>query len=150
MQWTKEGIASDICGQLLFELANRIEGTFLRKRVANLWQEIQSLYKEYGVEYRLATLTPEVLGQGKKSKGKPCLKGPAAHVRHLVPLLPILIAKYMSGGNDHDKACHKLSRLPWKLTPWESWQSGARRWLASTWPWKRKLCNTMQTAWTGE
>ena len=28
-----------------------------------------------------------------------------------MPLLPILTAKYMSGGNDHDKACHKLSRF---------------------------------------
>ena len=32
-------------------------------------------------------------------------------MRHLVPLLPILTAKYMSGGNGHDKACHKLSRF---------------------------------------
>ena len=64
-----QGIASDICGQLLFELANKQEGASLGKRVATVWQEVQALYKEYGVEYRLATLTPEVLSQGKKVQG---------------------------------------------------------------------------------
>ena len=64
-----QGIASDICGQLLFELANKQEGASLGKRVANVWQEVQALYKEYGVAYRLATLTPEVLSQGKKVQG---------------------------------------------------------------------------------
>eukprot|EP00435_Cladocopium_sp_Y103_P000433 s3399_g1.t1 len=83
----------------------------LGKRAANLRQEIQALHTEYDVEYRLATLTPEVLSQGKKGTGKPCQKGPAARIRHLVPLLPTLTAKYMTGGSDHDKACHKQSRF---------------------------------------
>ena len=64
-----QGIASDLCGQLLFELANKQEGASLGKRVANLWQELQALHKQYDVEYRLATLTPEVLSQGKKVQG---------------------------------------------------------------------------------
>ena len=42
-------------------------------------------------------LTPEILNKSKKNMNKKAtLKGPAAHIRHLAPLLPILTAKYFS------------------------------------------------------
>ena len=106
-----QGIGSDIAGQLLVELAQKQSGGSFEKRVGQLWEEVQSLYKEYHTEYRLVNLTPEILNRGKKSKGKATLKGPAAHVRHLIPLLPILTAKYFSMGSTHEIACHHLAKF---------------------------------------
>ena len=105
-----QGIGSDIAGQLLLELARKQAGASLREKVATIWKEIQGLYKEYNIEYRFVNLTPEILGKGKnKSDSTATLKGPAAHVRHLMPLLPILTAKYFKGGTTHELACDKLA-----------------------------------------
>ena len=107
-----QGIGADIAGQLLVDLSACFAGRSFKARVSGLWQEIQELYKEHSVEYKLRTLTPTVLNQGKgKTEAHPTLKGPAAVVRHLIPLLPILTAKYFSGGSDQQVASDKLARF---------------------------------------
>ena len=105
------GISADIAGQLLLELSAKYEGRSLKDRVSGLWLDVQELYKEHMVTDRLQKLTPEVLNKGKKSTGPPTLKCPAATVRHLVPLLPILTGKHFAIGSDHEVACHKLAKF---------------------------------------
>lgn len=114
MHAVDQGIGADIAGQLLVELAKRYPGRALKEKVASLWQDIQLLYSEHHVEYKLHTLTPEVLNKGKSKKKTSqvaTLKGPAAAVRHLVPLLPILTAKHFAEGTELQKAYHKLARF---------------------------------------
>ncbi|CAE6911750.1 unnamed protein product [Symbiodinium sp. CCMP2592] len=105
------GISADIAGQLLLELAAKYEGRSLKDRVSSLWLDVQELYKEHMVTDRLHKLTPEVLNKGKKSTGPPTLKCPAATVRHMMPLLPILTGKHFAVGSDHEVACHKLAKF---------------------------------------
>ena len=51
------------------------------------------------------SLTPGVLNKDQKKTNKTAtLKGLAAQIRHLIPLLPIFIAIYFSGGNGHQQA----------------------------------------------
>ena len=108
-----QGIGADIAAQLLIELSACYPGRSFKLRVAGLWQDIQSLYSEHATEYKLRTLTPEVLnkGKGKPANTVPTLKGPAAVIRHLIPLLPILTAKHFGGGTEHQVACDKLARF---------------------------------------
>eukprot|EP00438_Fugacium_kawagutii_P036728 Skav212623 [mRNA] locus=scaffold173:129862:131358:- [translate_table: standard] len=106
-----QGVGADICGMLLVEIANACEGRTFKLRVANLWQEIRQLYTELKVEYKLANLTPEILNKGKKPTGPPTLKGPAAQVRHFVPLLPILANRHLDPNILHQLACQKLARF---------------------------------------
>ena len=108
-----QGIAADIAAQLLIEVSAFYPGRSFRARVAELWQEIQILYKEHGVENQLRALTPEILNKGKNKPAgtTPTLKGHAAVIRHLVPLLPILTAKHLSGGSQYQVACDKLARF---------------------------------------
>ena len=105
-----QGIGADIAGQLLVDLSKQQLGANFSEQVANLWQETQALYKEYQIEYCLVNLTPEILNKSKKNMNKKAtLKGPAAHIRYLVLLLPILTAKYFSMGSRYEQACHKLA-----------------------------------------
>ena len=108
-----QGIGADIAAQLLIELSACYPGRSFKLRVAGLWQDIQSLYSEHATEYKLRSLTPEVLnkGKGKPANTVPTLKGPAAVIRHLIPLLPILTAKHFGGGTEHQVACDKLARF---------------------------------------
>ena len=107
-----QGIGADIASQILVELAEQHPARAFKDRVACLWEEIKQLYKEFDVEYRLASLTPGVLNKDQKKTNKTAtLKGLAAQIRHLVPLLPILTAKYFSGGNEHQQAVNKLARF---------------------------------------
>ena len=76
-----------------------------------MWEDIQLLYKEYDIEYKLTNLCPEILNKGKGSTGPPTLKCQAAVMRHLVQILPLLTAKHFSGGSKHQQACHKLARF---------------------------------------
>ena len=106
-----QGIGADIAGQILVELADQLPARAFKGRVALLWEEIKGLYKELDVEYRLANLTPGVLNKEKKTNKTATLKGLAAQIRHFIPLLPILTAKYFSDGNDHQQAVNKLARF---------------------------------------
>ena len=108
-----QGIGADIAGQLLIDLSACYPGRSLKLRVAELWKDIQILYSEHKVEYKLRALTPEILnkGNGKPANSIPTLKGPAAVIRHLIPLLPILTAKHFTAGTEHQIACDKLARF---------------------------------------
>ena len=108
-----QGIGADIAGQLLIDLSACYPGRSLKLRVAELWKEIQILYSEHKIEYKLRALTPEILnkGKGKPANSIPTLKGPAAVIRHLIPLLPILTAKHFTAGTEHQIACDKLARF---------------------------------------
>ena len=108
-----QGIGADIAGQLLIDLSACYPGRSLELRVAELWKDIQILYSEHPTEYKLRALTPEILnkGKGKPANSIPTLKGPAAEIRHLIPLLPILTAKHFSAGTEHQIACDKLARF---------------------------------------
>ena len=105
------GIAADICGQLLFELSEKYPARSLKDRLSLLWLEVPELYKENEVGDRLARLAPDVIKKRKKQRGPPSLHCPAATVRHLVPLMPILTAKHFAVGTDHEKACHSLAKF---------------------------------------
>ena len=105
-----QGIGADICGMLLTEIAYNLEGRSFKTKISNLWTEVKQLYAELKVDYRLANLTPEILNKGKKSRGPPTLKGPAAQIRHFVPLLPILAEKHLDPSVPHQLACQKLAR----------------------------------------
>ena len=105
------GIGSDIAGQLLVEVAQKLEGRSFKDRVSCLWAEIKTLYKEMKVEYRMNSFCPEVLNKGKKPSGPPTLKAPAAQVRHMVPLLPILANKHLNSMVPHQLACQRLAKF---------------------------------------
>ena len=106
-----QGIGSDIAGQVLCEVGQALPGNSFRERVSCLWGEILQHYKTLNVEYRFATITPEILNKGKKPVGPPTLKGPAAQVSHLVPLLPILANKHLDSRKPHQLAVQKLARF---------------------------------------
>ena len=110
------GIAADICGQLLFELSRKYPARSLKDRLSLLWLEGQELYKEHEVGDTLARLAPDVINKRQKQRGppngpSPSLQCPAATVRHLAPLMPILTAKHFAVGTDHEKACHSLAKF---------------------------------------
>ena len=65
-----QGIGADIAGQILVELADQQPARAFKGRVALLWEEIKGLYKEFDVEYRLASLTPGVLNKDQKKQRK--------------------------------------------------------------------------------
>ena len=62
-----QGIGADIAGQIHVELADQQPARAFKGRVALLWEEIKGLYKEFDVEYRLASLTPGVLNKDQKN-----------------------------------------------------------------------------------
>jgi hypothetical protein len=105
------GIGADIAGQLLVELADCYPGRSFKARVAELWKDIQVLYKDQDVEYKLQNLCPEMLNKGKKTHGPATLKSSAACVRHLIPILPILTAKHFCMGSMHQVACDNLAKF---------------------------------------
>lgn len=79
---------------------------------ALLLQDIQKLYKEYRVEYRLQTLSPNVLNKENKKKGAVAtLKGPAAVIRHLIPLSQILTGKILHVGLNASSVCTSLQNF---------------------------------------
>jgi len=106
-----QGCGADMVGQILVELAECYPGRSFKLRIDALWEDIQMLYKEYDIEYKLTNLCPEILNKGKGSTGPPTLKCQAAVMRHLVQILPLLTAKHFSGGSKHQQACHKLARF---------------------------------------
>ena len=106
-----QGCGADMVGQILVELAEAYPCRSFKLRIDALWEDIQILYKEYNIEYKLTNLCPEVLNKGKGSTGPPTLKCQAAVMRHLVQILPLLTAKHFSGGSKHQQACHKLARF---------------------------------------
>ena len=64
-----QGIGADMAGQILVELAPCYEARSFREQTAMPWQDIQKLYKEYNVEYRLQTLSPMCSTKKIKRKG---------------------------------------------------------------------------------
>ena len=107
-----QGIGADIAGQILVELAPCYEARSFREQTTLLWQDFQKLYKEYNVEYRLQTLSPNVLNKENKKKGAVAtLKGPGAMIRHLIPLLQILKGKFFAHGTEHQQCAHKLAKF---------------------------------------
>ena len=66
---------------------------------------------EFQTPYKFQTLNPEGLNKGKRSRGPPTLKGLAAQVRYMVPLLPVLTNKYLDMNLAHDLACQRLARF---------------------------------------
>ena len=104
-----KGIGADIAGQILVELAPCYEARSFREQTALLWQDIQ---KPYNVEYRPQTLSPNALSKENQKKGAVAtLKGPAAVIRHLIPLLQILRGKFFARA----QACKILSQaMTWQ------------------------------------
>lgn len=106
-----QGVGADIAGNLLVEVAQKCPGNNFKERLSHLWKDIQKLYVEFQTPYKFQTLNPEGLNKGKKSKGPPTLKGLAAQVRYMVPLLPVLTNKYLDMSVAHNLACHRLARF---------------------------------------
>ena len=64
------------------------------------------------MEYRLQTLSPNVLNKDSKKKGAVAtLKGPAAVIRHLTPLLQILTGHFLHMGLNTSSVCTSLQKI---------------------------------------
>ena len=91
------------------EIANKLPERNFRDRVSTLWNEIKDLYKTMRVEYTMSSFSPEILNKGKKPTGPPTLKAPAAQVRHMIPLLPVLAQRHFNPNVPHELACQRLA-----------------------------------------
>jgi hypothetical protein len=87
------GIAADIQGNVLNELLACMPGSNVKDRVSTLWQEIQKEYKLQGTKDRLESLTVLSFLQPKKA---PKLRGKAAVIRALVPVLDCIVQRHMT------------------------------------------------------
>ena len=106
-----QGIGADIAGQILVELAPCYEARSFRGQTALLWQDIQKLYKDHKVEYRLQTLSPNVLNEENKKKGAVASLKPAAVIRHLIPILQILAGFFLRIGTQQQRRVRKLAKF---------------------------------------
>ena len=97
-----QGVGADIAGNLLVEVAQKCLGNNFKERLSHLWKDIQKLYVEFHTPYKFQTFN---------SEGPPTLKGLAAQVRYMVPLLPVLTNKYLDMSVAHNLACHRLARF---------------------------------------
>ena len=104
-----QGVGADIAGMILVEIANKLPERNFRDRVSTLWNEIKDLYKTMRVEYTMSSFSPEILNKGKKPTGPPTLKAPAAQVRHMIPLLPVLAQRHFNPNVPHELACQRLA-----------------------------------------
>ena len=91
------------------EIANKLPERNFRDRVSTLWNEIKGLYKTMRVEYTMSSFSPEILNKGKKPTGPPTLEAPAAQVRHMIPLLPVLAQRHFNPNVPHELACQGLA-----------------------------------------
>ena len=106
-----QGVGADIAGQLLVEVAQKCPGNNFKERLSHLWKDIQKMHVEFQTPYKFQTLNPEGRNKGNKGKGPLTLKGLAAQVRYMAPLLPVLTNKYLDMSVAHNLACHRLARL---------------------------------------
>lgn len=87
------GIGADIQGNVLNELLAFMPGSNVNSRVSALWQEIQKEYRAQGTKNRLESLTVLFFLQPKKA---PKLRGKAAVIRGLVPVLDCIVQRHVT------------------------------------------------------
>jgi hypothetical protein len=102
------GIGADIQGNVLNELLAFMPGSNVSTRVSALWQEIQQEYKVQGTKNKLETFTVLSFLQPTKS---PKLRGKAANIRGLVPVLDCIVQRHMVHGTVHQQTVAQVMGL---------------------------------------
>lgn len=88
------GVSADVLGNILVELVELLPGPSRPIRMQALWSEIRLEYDRQGVKvpYRFPHMRYKSFKTAKKS---PKLKGKAAHIRSLVPILDRIVQDKM-------------------------------------------------------
>jgi hypothetical protein len=102
------GVGADVQGNVLNELLPLMPGSNVKKRVSALWQEIQDEYKVQGTKDRLEQLSILTFLQPQKA---PKLRGKAAVIRALVPVLDCIVQKHMANGTVRQKTVAEVMGL---------------------------------------
>ena len=86
------GVAADILGNILLELVDLFPGSDRNVRMKALWQEIRAEYDRHAIPVgdRFPNLKLKSFWSAKKS---PKLKGKAAHIRYVVPVMAVVVKK---------------------------------------------------------
>lgn len=103
------GVTADILGNILLELVDLQLGSDRSVKMKTLWHQINDEYGKHGVsqDNRFPVLRLGSFFNGKKS---PKLKGKAAHIRALVPILDCIVQRDMTSSDIHTgtvKSCMK-------------------------------------------
>jgi hypothetical protein len=96
------GVSADVLGNVLLELVESMPGQDRNVRMSALWKEISDEYTAQGLaaEKRFPTLRlNSFLVAGKSPK----LKGKAAHVRYIVPVVDRVVQKLLQPSDAHLK-----------------------------------------------
>ena len=96
------GVAADVLGNVLWELLDLFPGGDRNVRMAALWSAVQVEYRTADVprSNRFPGLRVKSFHNGKKS---PKLKGKAAHIRGLVPILDRIVQRVMVAPDTHSQ-----------------------------------------------
>ena len=106
------GIAADTCGNILWQLQEKMEGDNIKDRLATLFLLIRAAYKRHGVDQdTLATLTQTMIR--KDASSPPKLKAKGAEVRRLVPILAELCHQHLDSSVPVEEAT--IAVIHWLL-----------------------------------
>lgn len=89
------GVAADVLGNVLVELLDCFDGHDKKQKMSRLWSEIKTKYKAH--EVNINSMFPYIRLQSfwASSNKSPKLKGKAAHIRALVPVLNSVVQERM-------------------------------------------------------
>lgn len=107
------GVAADVLGNVLLELLDQLHGGDKQQKVSSLWSEIKTEYNAQGVNVSCRFPYLKLQSFWKGAKKSPKLKGKAAHIRGLVPVLDSIVQKRLLSDDVHVrtvKSCmHELA-----------------------------------------
>ncbi len=100
------GVAADVLGNVLLELVDKYPGTDRNVRMTNLWKHISDEYARHAVpaDNRFPGLRLKSFSASNKS---PKLKGKAAHIRYLVPVLDCIVQEQIPQDSVHNQTVVK-------------------------------------------
>jgi hypothetical protein len=100
------GVAADVLGNVMLELVDQYPGSDRHVRMRNLWKDISDEYARQAVpcDNRFPGLRLKSFCLTMKS---PQLKGKAAHVRYIVPVLDCIVQDKIPQDNLHNRTVVK-------------------------------------------
>lgn len=96
------GVTADIMGNILLELVELFPGSDRNVKMKALWKEIQAEYGRQSIPMgnRFPTLRLRSFWSAGKS---PKLKGKAAHIRYVVPVMAVVVNQFMLAEDQHTR-----------------------------------------------
>ena len=96
------GVTADILGNILLELMDLFPGSDRNVRMQALWQEIRAEYDRQSIP--AGNRFPNISLRSFWTAGKsPKLKGKAAHIRYVVPVMASVVNKCMLAEDQHSR-----------------------------------------------